>query len=98
MAIAFSKPHMNKNDRGYVILGLKIVGDFGATIAVPVVIFAWLGKTLDERWGTAPWMLILGFVTAAILTSVVIHRKAKAYGKAFNALDTSVTEDQPETK
>lgn len=86
---------MAKNDRGYIILGMKIVGDFGATIAVPVVLFAWIGNMLDARWDTRPLMLILGFVTAAALTSVMIYRKAKVYGKAFNDLEKDDKPEQP---
>ena len=30
----------DSQERKYMLLGFKIIGDFGATIAVPVVVFA----------------------------------------------------------
>lgn len=74
------------NDQKYVLFALRIVGDFGATIAVPVVIFAVLGKWIDARVGTAPRFLITGFVLAAIISSVAIYRKAKRYAKEYEKL------------
>ncbi len=73
-------------ERGYYLLGLRIVADFGATIAVPIVVFAWLGKQLDARWGTKPVMLISGFVLAALISGASIYRKAKSYGNEYQKL------------
>lgn len=78
------------DDRGYYLLGLRIVADFGATIAVPIVVFAWLGQRLDARWGTKPWLLITGFVLAALISGGSIYRKAKAYGKEYQELNKKV--------
>ena len=69
-----------------MLLGARIVGDFGATIAIPIVFLSWTGKVLDARWGTAPYLLILGFVLAAALSAVSLTRKAKAYGRRYLAL------------
>lgn len=74
------------NDRAYMLLGARIVGNFGTTIAIPIVVLALAGKWLDTRWGTGPWMLILGFVLAATLTAISINRKAKAFGREYQAL------------
>lgn len=74
------------SDRGYYLFGLRIVADFGATIAVPIVVFAWLGQRLDARWGTKPWLLIAGFVLAAFISGISIYRKAKVYGNEYQKL------------
>jgi len=76
----------NNNDRRYILLGLRIVGEFGVTIAAPVVFFAWLGKRLDQKYGTEPWLLILGFVMAFGLSALIIWRRAKQIGKEYEAL------------
>ena len=76
----------NTLERKYWVFALKIAGDFGATIAVPVVVLAYIGKALDARWGTRPWMLVTSFVLAALISAVSIIRKAKKYGKEFQAL------------
>ncbi len=75
-----------KSDRIYYLFGLKIIGDFGATIAVPVVIFVLLGQKLDERYNLTPWLTILGFVVAAVISSRSIYKKAKKYGEEYKNL------------
>ena len=74
------------NDRRYWLFGLRIAGDFGLTLALPVVILAYLGKRLDTRFATTPWLLIAGFAFAAILSGMLIYRKAKRYGKEYQQL------------
>lgn len=75
-----------KSDRQYYMFALRIVGDFGASIAVPVVLFALLGQYLDEKYNKSPWFTILGFVLAAVITARLIYRKAKKYGDQYQAL------------
>ena len=79
-------------DQRYIMFGLKIVGDFGMTIAVPVVLFAFIGNRLDLKYGTEPWLTILGFVLAAVITARVIYTKAKRYGKEFDSIDQNKEE------
>ncbi len=74
------------NDRRYWLFGLRIAGDFGITLALPVVILAYFGKRLDTRFDTAPWLLIAGFASAALTSGILIYRKAKRYGKEYQQL------------
>ena len=75
-----------KNEHEYYLFALKIVGDFGINIAAPVVVFALIGQSLDEKYQTRPWFLILGFVAAAVLSGIIIYRKAKRYGEEYNKM------------
>lgn len=75
------------NDARYWIFGLRIVVDFGASIALPVVVLSMAGKRLDARFGTHPWLLIAGFVLAAMLSAALIYRSAKRYGRQYQDLD-----------
>ncbi|HPV70600.1 MAG TPA: AtpZ/AtpI family protein [Candidatus Magasanikbacteria bacterium] len=75
-----------KNDRSYYLFGLKIAGDFGASIAVPVVILALLGQWLDEKYHKSPLFLVLGFVLAAIISAKLIYKKAKIYGEEYKKI------------
>ena len=77
---------MPTNDSAYHRLAMRIFADFGASIAVPAVLGALLGKWLDTRYGTNPRYLILCLVVALILTAVVLVRKAKRYGKEFQTM------------
>lgn len=62
------------------------MGEFGAAIAVPVVLLSWLGKRLDQAYGTGPWLLIAGFVAAFALSAAAIYRRSKTYGREYEAL------------
>lgn len=73
-------------ERQYLLLGLRIVGDFGATIALPVVGFVFIGQKLDGRYGTHVLFTIVGFAIAALVSGKLIYQKAKAYGKQYRAM------------
>ena len=75
------------SDREYYLFALRIIGDFGATIAVPVVLFSLLGQYLDEKYQRAPLFLVFGFVLAALLTAKMIHQKAKRYGAQYQNMN-----------
>lgn len=76
-------------DRKYMLLGLKIAGDFGASIAVPVVIFVLIGQWLDGKYDKSPWFTVVAFVLAALISGRIIYKKAKAYGKEYQNLNTN---------
>jgi len=78
-------------ERKYTLMGLRLVGDFGATIAVPVILFVLIGQWLEGRFGHAPWFTVGAFVIAAILSGKMIYKKAKAYGREYEALDKNKT-------
>ena len=78
---------IDPKDRKYYLLGLRIAGDFGATIAAPVIVFVLIGQWLDWKYDKAPWLTVIAFVLAAILSGVMITKKAKIYGKQFQDLD-----------
>lgn len=80
------------SDRQYYLFGLRIAGDFGATIAVPIILFAYIGQRLDENYGTGYKLTALGFLLAALLSAKLIIKKAKTYGKEYEAL----TKDKPD--
>lgn len=73
-------------EREYLLLGLRIAGDFGASIAIPVVLFVLAGQWLDYRYGAGPWFTIWAFVLAALISAKIIYRKAKEYGKRYAEL------------
>jgi len=73
-------------ERRYLLLAMRIAGDFGVTIAVPVVALSVIGKRLDLRYGTWPGLTILGFVLAAVVTFLIIKRKTKKYADEYAAL------------
>lgn len=75
------------SSRDYQMLGLRIVGDFGASIAVPVVILVLIGQYLDNKYGYGPLFTVLGFIIAALISAKIIHKKAKNYGAEYKRLN-----------
>lgn len=74
------------NDRKYWMFALKIVGDFGASIAIPVVAFVLLGQWVDKRLESSPWATVAGFASAALISGKIIYTKAKQYGQQYQNL------------
>lgn len=77
------KTGLNDTDRRYLALAGRIIVEFGADIAVPVVALAMFGKWLDSKYGTRPYLLIAGFVLAFLISASVIWRRAKKFGKEY---------------
>ncbi len=86
MADTSSKKPINI-ERKYYVFAMKIAGDFGATIAIPIVVSAWISQKIDSFYGTRPLFLIIGMALSAIFTGLLIYKKAKIYGQQFQDLD-----------
>jgi hypothetical protein len=61
------------------LVGLAM--DMGFIIALPLVVAAFLGKWLDNRFGTKPWLTLAGILVAIAITTVWMTKKLKAYIK-----------------
>ncbi len=71
----------------YQLFAFKMLGDFGASIAVPVVLFVLLGQYLDGKYDKSPLFTILGFVLAALASARIIYKKAKRYGEEYKRMN-----------
>ena len=77
---------MQQSDSKFWVFGLRIVGEFGGLIAIPVVVFVLLGRWLDVRWSTKPWMTIVAFVLAAVISALMVWRRTKEVAKEYQSL------------
>lgn len=55
---------------------LSYAWQFGYTVAVPLVVLALLGRFLDRKLDTSPWLLLGGILLSIIISSVAVVRKA----------------------
>lgn len=76
------------SDRFYYVLALRVAADFGVSISIPALLAAYAGQKLDEKFGTAPWILAVLLILALALTIVIIVKKAKYYGKLYEKGDS----------
>ena len=49
--------------------------ELGWQIAIPLVVFALLGRFADKYLDTSPWLLVAGVVLAAAFSSFLVYRK-----------------------
>lgn len=86
---------IDPKDRRAYLLGLRIAGDFGAVIAVPVILFVWIGQKLDERYGISPWATVAAFVLAALVSGRMVYKKAKQYAKEYKQVTKTNDSSKP---
>ena len=56
---------------------MEFVWEVLIAIAVPTTLFALGGRWLDTKWGTTPWMTVLGLVLALAIAALLVLRKGK---------------------
>ena len=81
------KKQQTENNRQYYLFAMRIVSDFGATIAIPVVVLVLIGQRLDRTYHTGILFTACGFVLAALISGLAIYRKAKRYGQEYEILN-----------
>lgn len=57
---------------------VSLVSLIGTNLVICTLLGVWLGRRLDELWGTAPWMLVtgvlLGMAVGVLVTIPVMKR------------------------
>ena len=67
------KIYKEKNENSWSAVGLA--WQLGYTIAVPIVVLALVGRFLDKKLGTSPWLLLLGILLSIAISSWAIYKK-----------------------
>ena len=55
----------------------QLAWELGYTITIPIVALALVGRMLDKRFETSPWLLLAGIVVSIIVSSFMVYRKVK---------------------
>jgi LPXTG-motif cell wall-anchored protein len=53
----------------------SLASEMGFIIALPLLVFTLLGKKLDLRFGTTPWLTLAGIVLAISSTTLWLTRR-----------------------
>jgi len=71
---SFGTKNMDKkNSKEWSAIGLA--WELGYTIAVPLVALALVGRYLDKKLGTSPWILLVGILVSIALSSWLVYKK-----------------------
>ncbi len=76
-----------QKQRAYILLAFRIMGDMGATIAIPVVVLVTLAQYVSEKYGYGYSLTVLAFVVSALISGYFVWKKAKQYGKEYTDID-----------
>lgn len=63
------------NKESSVWYALSLAWQLGYTIAVPIVVLALVGRLLDRKFGSSPWLLLAGILLSLIVSSWLIYLK-----------------------
>ena len=69
------KNEEKQKNEGNTIVALSLVFEMGYTIAIPAVAFSFGGRFVDKYFHTSPLLLLLGIISALILSAYVIYQK-----------------------
>jgi hypothetical protein len=79
---------ISAKDRQYYLLAFKIIADLWVVIFAPVVVLAYLGRYLDEKFGFSfPYLTIFGFILAAFITVRLVLDRTKKYAAEYETLN-----------
>ena len=54
---------------------VSLAWELGYSMAVPLVGLALLGRFLDKKFGTSPWLLLVGILISISISSYLIYKK-----------------------
>ena len=75
----------------------SIVGEIGFLIAIPLVLFAIVGRAVDAIFGSFPLFFLIGILCAIICSSYIVYRRTSALRKEIEDSDKTATEKSPKT-
>lgn len=64
----------NDNEETWRLLGFA--WELGYSLAIPIIFFLLLGRILDKKFGTSPWLLLTGMLLSLFSSSLTVYAKA----------------------
>ncbi len=80
--------------RESLIFSFSLIGQVGFATAIPLVLFGLLGRYLDHRFGTSPYLTLTGLALATIIVYFTLRQIVKRAIKVFNELNSSNNKKQ----
>lgn len=76
-------------NKKYFWSSLKLAGELGYTIAIPLVVLGLLGRYMDRIFETSPLFLIIGILFSIIVSSLAIYFKTVKILKQFDKVENN---------
>lgn len=54
---------------------LSLAWQLGYSITIPLVVLALLGRLLDKKFGTSPWLLLSGVLLSLVVSTFTVYFK-----------------------
>ncbi|MBI4414869.1 MAG: AtpZ/AtpI family protein [Candidatus Kerfeldbacteria bacterium] len=86
----------NSKEKSAVWQALSYAWQFGYTVAVPLVILALLGRFLDRRLDTSPWLLLAGILLSMVISTTALVIRALKIMK--NVSQKSISQSSKDDK
>jgi F0F1-type ATP synthase assembly protein I len=67
------KEENEKNEKSWS--AVTLAWELGYSIAVPLVGLALVGRFLDKKFDTSPWLLLVGILISILISSFLVYRK-----------------------
>ncbi|PIS41047.1 MAG: hypothetical protein COT26_00065 [Candidatus Kerfeldbacteria bacterium CG08_land_8_20_14_0_20_43_14] len=83
---------MEKQEKSNFWQALGLAWELGYVIAIPIVVFGLLGRFLDKKFHSSPWLLLAGIIVSIAISSFGLVSKFKKMLKKIE--DTSKTPPQ----
>jgi len=73
---------------------VNLASELGFIIAIPIVALGLLGKYLDARWGTHPYLKLAGLVLAIVSSSYWLYHRFSEVFKSLNKKENPENHDK----
>lgn len=70
-----------------IIFAFSFIGQIGLTTAIPLVFFGLLGRYIDQKYGTGPYLMLFGFAIATVIVYFAIKKLVKEAIKEFDKIN-----------
>jgi F0F1-type ATP synthase assembly protein I len=81
------------NDKNWWKPGIVIFVKVSASVAIPIVLALFIGKYLDTKYNTTPWIFLGLTAIAFIISLVTIYRSLTDYMKKLEQEEKEQRED-----
>ncbi|HRH93542.1 MAG TPA: AtpZ/AtpI family protein [Candidatus Peribacteria bacterium] len=59
------------------LIGIGFAWELGYTIAVPAVLFGFIGRFADKAWNTPPLFMFVGIAIAFVTSAIIVVRRLR---------------------